>query len=38
MRIRIGTRGSALARWQASYISDLLRAQYPEATVETVII
>jgi hydroxymethylbilane synthase len=35
--IRIGTRGSKLARWQATYIHDLLAAHYPEKTIETVI-
>lgn len=35
--IRIGTRGSKLARWQAAYIADLLVAHYPSATVETVV-
>ncbi len=35
--IRIGTRGSKLARWQASYITDLLTAHYPTATIETVV-
>ncbi len=32
--IRIATRGSKLALWQAHHISDLLRAQYPGLTVE----
>ncbi len=31
--IRIATRGSKLALWQAHHISDLLRAQYPGITV-----
>jgi hydroxymethylbilane synthase len=36
--IRIATRGSKLALWQAHHISDLLRAQYPGITVELNII
>ena len=32
--IRIGTRGSELALWQARHVADLLREKYPEATVE----
>lgn len=36
--IRIGTRGSKLARWQSDYIADLLRSTYPDATVEIVVI
>ena len=36
--IRVGTRGSQLARWQANYISGLLRAHYPAATIEIVIL
>jgi porphobilinogen deaminase len=32
--IRIATRGSKLALWQAHHISGLLRAQYPGLTVE----
>ena len=35
--IRIGTRGSKLARWQATHIASLLAEHYPETTVETVI-
>lgn len=34
--IRIGTRGSKLALWQANHIADLLREQYPDTTVELV--
>lgn len=30
----IGTRGSKLALWQANYIADCLRKQYPDLTVE----
>lgn len=36
--IRIGTRGSELALWQADHVADLLRAAYPDMTVERVII
>lgn len=32
--IRIGTRGSDLALWQANYVSDLLRKQYDHVNVE----
>jgi len=28
-QIRLGTRGSALARWQTAYVADLLRASWP---------
>ncbi|MGB7337822.1 MAG: hydroxymethylbilane synthase [Phototrophicaceae bacterium] len=35
--IRIGTRGSKLALWQADYVADLLRQQYPTASIERVI-
>jgi hydroxymethylbilane synthase len=34
--IKIGTRGSELALWQAHHVADLLRAAYPETTVEIV--
>ena len=34
--IRIGTRGSALARWQASWVADQLRARHPGLAVELV--
>lgn len=37
-RIRIGTRGSDLARWQANTVAALLREKVPAADVETVII
>ena len=32
--IRIGTRGSKLALWQAHYVSDLICQQYEDATVD----
>lgn len=35
--IRIGTRGSDLARWQATHVSGLLREHYPDTQVEIVI-
>ena len=35
--IRIGTRGSQLALWQANHVADLLREQYPDTQVELVI-
>lgn len=34
--IRIGTRTSALALWQANHVCDLLRARYPHITFEVV--
>ncbi|MEE2787439.1 MAG: hydroxymethylbilane synthase [Myxococcota bacterium] len=35
MKLRIGTRGSALARWQANHVAERLRAHYaPELDVE----
>lgn len=37
MRIRIGTRGSALALWQADYIRDRLHAMHPDVECERVI-
>ncbi|NPA58494.1 MAG: hydroxymethylbilane synthase, partial [Aquificae bacterium] len=36
MKIRIGTRKSKLALWQANYIADLLKKHYPELQVELV--
>jgi hydroxymethylbilane synthase len=36
--LRIGSRGSALARWQSDHVADLLRAHHPGLTVEIVII
>jgi hydroxymethylbilane synthase len=32
--IRIGTRGSKLALWQAHYVADLIRQQYEDVTVD----
>jgi hydroxymethylbilane synthase len=37
-RIRIATRGSKLALWQAEHVSALLRAREPELTVELVVL
>jgi hydroxymethylbilane synthase len=34
--LRIGTRGSRLARWQAEWIADRLRASHPDLAVELV--
>lgn len=34
--VRIGTRGSPLARWQAGWVADRLRATHPGLTVELV--
>jgi len=36
--IRIGTRGSALARWQTDHIADQLRAAHPSLIVEVIVI
>jgi hydroxymethylbilane synthase len=36
--VRIGTRGSDLARWQAGHVASLLRAAYPGLEIETTII
>jgi len=38
LRIVIGTRGSALARWQADHVAAVLRAAHPGLTVEQEII
>ena len=35
-RIRIGTRGSRLALWQANWVADQLRSAHPGLTVELV--
>ncbi len=34
--IRIGTRGSRLARWQAEWVADRLRADHPGLSVELI--
>lgn len=34
--VRIGTRGSALARWQSEWVADRLRASHPGVSVELV--
>ncbi len=36
MNIKIGTRSSALALWQANHVAQLLQKQYPDCTVELV--
>lgn len=36
--LRLATRGSALARWQADHVADLLRARHPQLAVEQVIV
>ena len=36
MTVRIGTRGSPLARWQSEWVADRLRASAPELRVELV--
>ena len=33
-KITIGTRSSKLALWQADYVADCLRKQYPDLVVE----
>ena len=38
MRIRIATRGSPLARWQAERVADLLRTVDPDIDVEFVVV
>src|SRR5437763_16310678 len=35
-KVRIGTRGSHLARWQAGWVADRLRAGHPGLVVELV--
>jgi hydroxymethylbilane synthase len=37
-RVRLATRGSPLARWQADHIAALLRAGHPGLEVEAVIV
>jgi hydroxymethylbilane synthase len=37
-RVRIGTRGSLLARWQTDHVRDLLRAAWADLTVEIEVI
>jgi hydroxymethylbilane synthase len=37
-RLRIATRGSALARWQAQHVAELLRARSPTMDIELVVI
>ena len=37
-RLRLATRGSPLARWQADHVADLLRAAHPDLEVEAVLI
>jgi len=36
--LRLGTRGSALALWQANYVADMLRERNPNRDVEIVVI
>ncbi len=36
-RLRLGTRGSALARWQTDFVADLLRTAWPELVLEVVV-
>ena len=35
--LKIGTRGSPLALWQANHVADLLRARYPELAAPSAI-
>ncbi len=37
-RIRIGTRGSALARWQTDHVASLLRAAHADLSIEIIVI
>ena len=36
MKVRIATRASALARWQADHVAGLIRAAHPDCTVDVV--
>jgi hydroxymethylbilane synthase len=36
--VRLATRGSALARWQAGHVGDLIRAGHPDVTIELVVV
>jgi hydroxymethylbilane synthase len=36
--VRLGTRGSALARWQTAHVADLLRAAWPVLEIHTQVI
>ena len=36
--MRLGTRGSALALWQAHQVAGLIQARHPDTTVEIVIL
>ena len=38
LRLRLGTRGSALALWQARYVAGLIAARFPHVEIETVVI
>jgi hydroxymethylbilane synthase len=38
VRLRVATRGSALARWQADHVAGLLRAADPSVAVEAVVV
>ena len=38
MRLRVATRGSSLARWQADHVAGLLRLADPQLTVELVVV
>src|SRR5580658_4851661 len=36
--LRVATRGSDLARWQATFVADRLRTAHPDLTVELVVV
>ncbi|MEE9161387.1 MAG: hydroxymethylbilane synthase [Candidatus Neomarinimicrobiota bacterium] len=38
MSLRLGTRGSPLARWQAGHAAEALRSQYPGMEIDTVVV